>query len=97
MGEKRQKIFPLMIHSEGDALSSHNGSVCSFLPTLRVGNPGFRRLPPTRTHSRLPGGQAEGVQEQQTWEKNKQARLPFPYATLTSPSLTYWAKEAGSP
>lgn len=31
MGEKRHKIFPLMIHSEGDDLSSHNGSVCSFL------------------------------------------------------------------
>ena len=42
-------------------------------------------------------GKAQVFEEQQIWEKNKQAVLLFPYAALTSPRLTYWAKEAGSP
>jgi hypothetical protein len=42
-------------------------------------------------------GKAEVFQEQKTSEKNKQAVLLFPYAALTRPLLTYWAKAAGSP
>jgi hypothetical protein len=42
-------------------------------------------------------GKAQALEEQKPSEKNKQAVLLFPYAALTRPRLTYWAKEAGSP